>query len=184
MSFMKSRNSMRRRRVFVRGRDLAGGHLEGGKQRRGAVALVVVAVAGQRPAVGQLQIALRPLQRLDRGLLVDADDDRVLGRRHVQPDHVGRLGGELGIVALAPGLAPVQVDLLRAQKAPDLLLVHVAQFGRDQRSGPARKPGRRRAIQNRQDTPAGLDAVLGRGPGRGLSAKPARPSRAKRPRQG
>jgi hypothetical protein len=48
-------------------RHLAGGHLERGKQRRCAIALVVVAVAIQRSAVRQLQIALRPLQRLDRG---------------------------------------------------------------------------------------------------------------------
>ena len=132
MSFMKSRNSTRRRRFLCAARHLAGGHLEGGEQRRGAVALVIVAMAGQRPPVGQLQIALRPLQRLDRRLLVDADDDRILGRRHVQPDHIGGLGDKLGIVALAPRLSPVEVDLLLAQEAPHLLLVHVAQFGGDQ----------------------------------------------------
>ena len=37
--------------LLVSGGHLAGGHLEGGKQRRGAVALVVVAMAGQRPPV-------------------------------------------------------------------------------------------------------------------------------------
>jgi hypothetical protein len=47
--------------VLVRRGHLAGGHLEGGEQRRGPVALVVVAVAGKRPAVGKLQITLRPL---------------------------------------------------------------------------------------------------------------------------
>ena len=67
--------------LLVRRRHLAGGDLEGGKQRRSAVALVIVAVAAQRPAVWQLQIVLRALQRLDRGLLIDAGDDRVLGRR-------------------------------------------------------------------------------------------------------
>ena len=107
--------------LFVCGRHLAGGHFEGGKQRRGAVALVIVAVAGQRSAVRKLQISLCPLQRLDRGLFVDADDDRILGRRHVQPDHVGGLGGKFGIVALAPGFAPGKVDLLRTQEAPDML---------------------------------------------------------------
>ncbi len=45
---------------LVRGGDLAGGHFEGGEQRRGAVALIVVAAAGQRPAVGKFQIPLRP----------------------------------------------------------------------------------------------------------------------------
>ena len=36
--------------LLVRGRHLAGRHLEGGKQRRGAVALVIVAMAGRRAA--------------------------------------------------------------------------------------------------------------------------------------
>ena len=46
-------------------------------------------MTAQRAAVRQLQIALRPLQSLDRGLLVDADHDRVLGRRHVEPTTFG-----------------------------------------------------------------------------------------------
>ena len=119
------------------GRHLAGGHLEGGEQRRGAVALVIMAMAGQRPAVRQLQIALSPLQRLDRGLFVDAEDNRVLRRGHVEPDHIGGLGGELRIVALAPGFAPGEVDLLGAQKAPDILHIDVAERCGQQRSRPA-----------------------------------------------
>src|SRR4029077_12186754 len=70
-------------------------------------------VAGQRPSVGQPQVALHPLQRLDRGLFVDADDDRVLGRRHVEPDD---LGGKFWVVALAPRFAPVEIDLLARRK--------------------------------------------------------------------
>lgn len=46
----------------VGGGDLAGGHVEGRERGECAVALVVVAVAAQGPAVRQLQIALRPLQ--------------------------------------------------------------------------------------------------------------------------
>ena len=93
---------------LVRGGDLAGGHLEGGKQGGGAVALIIVAMAGQRPAVRELEIALRSIQRLDRGLLVNTDDDRVLGRRHMEPDHVRGLGHELGIIALTPRFAPAR----------------------------------------------------------------------------
>jgi hypothetical protein len=96
--------------LLVRGRHLASGYFEGGEQRRGAVAFVIVAMSGQRSTVRKLQISLRPLQRLDRGLFVEADDDGVLGRRHVEPDHVGSLGDELGIVALALGFAPGKVD--------------------------------------------------------------------------
>ena len=94
-------------------------------------------MAGQGPAVRQLQVALRPLQRLDRGLLIDTDDDRVLGRRHIEPDHVGGLGGELRIVALAPGFAPGEVDLLGAQEAPEILHIDVAERRSQQRPRPA-----------------------------------------------
>ena len=75
-------------------------------------------------------------QRLDRGL-VDADDDGVLGRRHIEPDHVGSLGDELGIVALALGFAPGKVDLLRTQEAPDILDIDIAQRSSQQWPRPA-----------------------------------------------
>jgi hypothetical protein len=77
-------------------------------------------MAGQRSAVRQPQIALRPLQGLDRGLLVDAENDRVLRRRHVKLDHIGRLGDERRVGALAPGFAPGEVNLLGPQEAPHL----------------------------------------------------------------
>ena len=156
MSSMKARNSTRRRRFLWAAVDLAGGQIEGGEQRRRAVPLVVVAVAAERPPVGQPEIALRPLQRLDRRLLVDAEDDGVLGRRHIEADDVGGLGDELGIVALAPRLLAVEIDPLVAQEAPHLLLVNVAQFGGDQPARPAREPSRRRPLQHRQNAPAGL----------------------------
>src|ERR1700685_1202597 len=69
--------------LLVSRRHLAGGHLEGGEQRRGAVALVIVAMTAQRSAVRHFQIALCPLQCLDRGLFIDADDNRILPRCHV-----------------------------------------------------------------------------------------------------
>src|ERR1700732_1052347 len=112
---------------------------------------LIMAVAGQCPAVRELEIALCPLQRLDRGLLVNADDDGVLGRCHVEPDHVGGFGDERGIVALAPGFAPGEVDLLRAQETPDILDVDIVERGRQQRPCPARITLRRRLIQQRQD---------------------------------
>lgn len=61
---------------FVRGGDLAGGDLESGEQGRCSMALVVVALTGQGPSVRQCEIALSPLQGLDRGLLIDTQDNR------------------------------------------------------------------------------------------------------------
>ena len=133
--------------LLVSCRHLAGGHLEGGEQRRGAVTLVIMAMTAQRPAVWHFQIALCPLQRLDRGLFIDADDNRVLGRSHVEPDHVGRLGGELRIVALAPGFAPSEVDLLGTQEAPDILHIDIAERRSQQRSRPAGIALRLRLVQ-------------------------------------
>jgi hypothetical protein len=52
--------------------DLSGGNFEGRKQCCSAMPLVIVALAGQGAAIGQLQITLRSLQSLDRGLLVHA----------------------------------------------------------------------------------------------------------------
>jgi hypothetical protein len=84
--------------------------------------------------------SLGALQRLDRGLLVDTRDDRVLRRRHVEPNHVGSLGDELGIVALTLGFAARESYLLHPQETPDILLMHVAQLSRNQRPGPAHEP--------------------------------------------
>ena len=61
----------------VAGLDQAAGHFQGGEQCGGAVTLVAVREAGQRFAIGQAQPALRALQRLDRGLLVHGDHDRI-----------------------------------------------------------------------------------------------------------
>ena len=146
--------------LIVRGRHLAGGHLEGGEQRRGAVALVFVAMAGQRPAVRQLQIALRPLQRLDRGLLVDADDDRVLGRRQVEPDDSAALAANSGSLLSHQDLRPGKIDLLGAQEAPDILHIDVAERRRHQRTRPARIARGRRPIQQRQNALVRLRRVL------------------------
>jgi len=48
-------------------RDHARGNIKGGKQRRRAVALVVVRLAGERPPIGQFQVPLNPFQRLYEG---------------------------------------------------------------------------------------------------------------------
>src|SRR5258708_15583406 len=149
--------------LLVSRRHLAGGHLEGGKQCRGAIALVIVTMTAQCTAVRELQITLRTLQRLDRGLFVDADDNRVLGRRHVEPDYVGGLGYERGILALAPGFASGEVDLLGAQEAPDILDIDIAERRGQERPRPAAISLRRRLIPQHHNAPAHLRPVLQRG---------------------
>ena len=69
---------------------LARRHVHRGKERRGPVALVVV---GHRPAAARLQrqSRLRPVERLDRALLVKAEHDRVVRRVKVQHHNVLQL---------------------------------------------------------------------------------------------
>ena len=76
------------------------------------------------------------LGRLDAGLLIDADEERVLGPREVEADDVGGLGGELGVGAQAPVAAPLQVDAVPAQDPPDVLLGDVAERLREQPRSP------------------------------------------------
>src|SRR5215207_656491 len=131
--------------------DPSGGDFERCEQGRGAVPLVVMAVATQSASVRQLQIALRPLQGLDRRLLIDTENDRLGRRIDVKAHHVGSLGGERRVIALAPGFAPRKVDLVLAQEAPDVLNINVAQGLGQQRTVPAAIALRRRLIQKRQD---------------------------------
>jgi hypothetical protein len=61
----------------------------------GAVTLVILALAGQGAFVRELQIGLRPLQRLDRRLLIDTENDRLVRPVDTETDHVNRFRREL-----------------------------------------------------------------------------------------
>ena len=124
----------------MRCNDLSGGDFKRRKQRRRAVTLVVVALAGQGAAVGQLQIALRSLQSLDRGLFVNAKHDGPLGRGDIEANDIGGFGRKVRIVTLTPGLASHEVNLAVAQETPDILDIDIAQRLGQQRAGPAREP--------------------------------------------
>jgi hypothetical protein len=67
--------------------DLAIEHVEGGEQRGGAVALVIVGHR-LRPSLLQRQSRLRAVQSLHLALLIAAEHQRVFGRRQVQADDV------------------------------------------------------------------------------------------------
>ncbi len=98
--------------------DSAGGDIECGIERQGAIALVLEAVAF-RPTGRQRQDRIQPIERLDVRLLVDRKDHRVGRRLEVQPDHVRRFGLEVRIGAgevpfeamrLEPGALPYPMD--------------------------------------------------------------------------
>src|SRR4029077_223739 len=76
--------------------DLPGGDLECRKQCCGTMPLVVVALAGQGAAIGQLQIALRSLQSLDRGLLVHTQHNSLRRRGDVKATTSAALAVKFG----------------------------------------------------------------------------------------
>jgi len=105
--------------------DSSGSDIKGREQGRGAVALIVVRLADHRPPIGQLQISLRALQCLDRRLLVRRQRHRIGRWHHIRTNDVRGFGHKLRVRTLAPGLPARQVDLLRPQEPPDILLVDV-----------------------------------------------------------
>jgi hypothetical protein len=96
---------------------LAGGDVEGGKERSRAMPFVVMAAPGNL-AGPHGQHGLTTIQRLDLALLVDAEHDRMLGWRHVKPDDIAHFSDEVGIGRKLERLDPMR---LQAKCAPDPL---------------------------------------------------------------
>ena len=67
--------------------DVAGGHIEGRKQRRRAMTLVIVGERAGAPAL-EREAWLGAIQGLDLALLIKREDDSPLGRLQVQPDDI------------------------------------------------------------------------------------------------
>src|ERR1700750_2275987 len=63
---------------------------------------------------------------------IDAPTLLFVVAHHVEADDVGGFADKLRVIALAPGLAAGQIDLLRSQETPDILLMNVAEFARQQ----------------------------------------------------
>src|SRR5215510_12798273 len=122
-----------------------------------------------------IQVALRPFERLNGGFLINAENDSVLGWRQVEADHIGLLCRELRIVALTPALAAAEIDLLLAQRAPDVLNVDIAQRLGDQGPVPACKTSGRRLIEDRANASVRLSVIDAWGPGARQIFKPSKP---------
>jgi hypothetical protein len=92
-------------------------HVEGGKQGRGAIALVIV---GHRTAAALFhrQARLCPVKRLNLALFVDRQNDSMLGRIDVEPDDIEQFGGKLRIFGQ---LEQTGLVWLEAVFAPDAL---------------------------------------------------------------
>ncbi len=88
-----------------------------GKQRRHTMTLVVV---GHRLSATSLQwqTRLRPIQRLDLGLLVATEDQGVLRGIEIQPDDVFQLLREALVVRHLEARDPMRLEAVRLPDAP------------------------------------------------------------------
>jgi hypothetical protein len=83
-----------------------------------------VAEAIDGTAVGQSQVTLCPLQRLNMWLFIDTDYDGFFGRIQIQADHVGGFRAELGIcrhavtaISWVMPRSAAQIDLTAEEEA-------------------------------------------------------------------
>lgn len=96
-------------------KDLPSPCVEGRIERQGPVPGIFKAVPF-RPARGEGQDRIQPIQRLDRRFLIDAEDGGMLRRVQIQPNNLGRLVLEVGIVRRQVPLQPMRLE---AMPSPD-----------------------------------------------------------------
>jgi hypothetical protein len=89
---------------------------EGGKQGRGAMALVVVGHCSS-PALLHGQARLGPVEGLDLAFLVKRQDDGVGGRIDIKPHYVVQFLDEVGIVGELEATEPVRLQPVRMPNA-------------------------------------------------------------------
>ena len=128
--------------------------VEGSKQRRRAVTLVVV---GHRPGAARLhgQARLSAVECLDLALLVDGEDDGMSGWIDVETDDVAQLGDEPRISGELELLDPVRLKAVRAPDAVDGTGADVDGL-RHHGSGPVGRFGGRLGLAERDDALGGI----------------------------
>lgn len=114
--------------------------VEGSKERRGAVTLVVVSHRRTTTTLDR-ESGLRAVQRLNLALLVGAQHQRVLRRREVQSNNVFELFGEARIIAQFEGLNAMRLETMSVPDTANRFLAH-ADFPRHGTRAPMRRMGR------------------------------------------
>lgn len=92
-------------------------HVQGGKQRGGAMALVVVR-HGPEAALLKRQSGLGAVERLDLALLINRENDGMSGWIDVEPDHVSELLAKLGIVGELELTIAMRLETMGSPDAP------------------------------------------------------------------
>ena len=125
----------------------AADHLAGGDVQRGVEAgcpgALVVVRRALRDAREHRQDRRGAVERLDLGLLLDAQHDRAFGRVQVEPDEIADLLDELRILGQLPGLRPVRLEPERLPDPVHRGLVE-ADLGGHRTSRPMRRVARSR----------------------------------------
>jgi hypothetical protein len=153
---------------------LAVQHAECREQGRGAVALVVVGRGSWcRRGSFHGQTGLGTIEGLDLALFIHAEDQRLVRRIEIEPDHVFHFGGE---VLVAQDLERVEEMRLQSVRMPDALDAAVGEARRLRHAAHA-PVGRMRRLLVQRHVHDLLD-LLGRQwfdarwPGRVLAARP------------
>ena len=127
---------------------VAGLDVQRGVERQRAVPLVLESVA--LDAAGrQRQHTVSAVERLNGGLLIDAEHRRVTGRVQVEPDDVRRLGLEVGVGRGHVARQPMRPQLGLPPDALADVLAH-AEVSCEAAARPVRRSIRRRAIGGSQ----------------------------------
>jgi len=140
--------------------------VQGGKERRGSVALVVVGHGAETPLLHG-QARLGTVQRLDLAFLIDGQDDSVSGRIDVKPDHIAQLADEVRIVRELELPIAVRLQAMGTPDAADRAFTDAGRSSHHRRRPVGRLNGRVR--QRQRHNALGYFRAQGRNPRRARS---------------
>ena len=92
----------------ARSQDLAGLHVQGGKERVRAVPGIVMAAAFHLPWTHRQQ-RLHTVKRLDLGFFINTQNQSFVWRTHVEPHDISDLFDEQGVSGELEALSPMQL---------------------------------------------------------------------------
>ena len=148
--------------LSVHAGDLAGPNLKSSKQGGSSVPLVLMALTADGLAIGQSQVALRPLQGLDTGLLIDTKDNSIFRRCQIKANDFRRLGSELWVCTDAPAATALKLYTIPPQNAPDLACRDISQLPGKQRAVPLAVAIRRGLVELGEDALFRVRSILAR----------------------
>ena len=106
---------------------------EGSEQRRGAVPYVIVGHSAA-PALLQRQAGLCAVKRLNLGLLVDAQHERLVRGIEIQPDNVVKFVNKLLISAQLEGFGQVRLKIVLLPNTSHRSFANPLRFGHEPRA--------------------------------------------------